>query len=240
MSTNISHPSSPVTGLGLFLPRQVHCFEFKHFTHGCSGFPGWGRSPTKQEQLPTCWGWHQPKQKKSPPARWQLSPGWHPHWHCMLPDAITQVNLGTTASKKIVCKARSWAMPNIHVPVCSMFASFLGCLYYKPASNYILTFCFYHSEFGRGQKGEKLTNTHGSNHKHLLTFTQFCNTNKTDMPSSAGQCVSACRWFQLPNQHFAHSEVSGFNTDFAACCNHSVSSKRYEHPFSRPPRGLQP
>lgn len=67
-------------------------------------------------------------------------------------------------------------MPDTHAPVCSMFASFLGCSHYKPASNYILTFCFYHSEFGRGQTGEKLTNAHGSNHKHFLTFTRFCNT----------------------------------------------------------------
>lgn len=54
MRTNISHPSSLVTRLGLFLPRQVQCFEFKHFAHRCSGFPGGGRSPAKHEQLPTC------------------------------------------------------------------------------------------------------------------------------------------------------------------------------------------
>lgn len=63
---------------------------------------------------------------------------------------------------------------------------------HKPASNYILTFCFYHSEFEGSQKGE-LRNTHGSSHKHFLTFTWFCNTNKTDMPSLEGPWIRACR-----------------------------------------------
>lgn len=124
-------------------------------------------------------------------------------------------------------------MPDIHASVCCTFASFLGCSHYKPASNYILTFCFYHSESGGGQKGEELANTHGSNHKHFPTFTWFCNTNKPDMPSSEGRRISACRCFQLPNQCFALCEASGFNTDFAACFNHSDS---YEY-TGVPPAG---
>lgn len=131
-------------------------------------------------------------------------------------------------------------MPDICVPVCSTFASFLGCSHYKLASDYILTFCFYHSEFERGQKGKILMNAHGSSHRRFLTFTQFCNTNKTDVPSTEGQWNSACRLFQLPNQRFAHNEVSGFNTDFAGCCDHSNSYKRYKHPSGRLGRGIQP
>lgn len=128
-------------------------------------------------------------------------------------------------------------MPDIHVPVCSTFASFLGCSHYKQASNYILTFCLYHSESERGQKGKILMNAHGSSHRHFLTFTQFCNTNKTDMPSTEGQWISACRLFQLPNQRFANNEVAGFNTDFAGCYN---SYKRHKHPSGRPGRGSNP
>lgn len=59
------------------------------------------------------------------------------------------------------------------------------------------------------------------------------------MPSAEGQWISACRLFQLPNRHAAHSEVSGFITDFAGCCNHSNSYKRYKHPSGRPGRGIQ-
>lgn len=124
-------------------------------------------------------------------------------------------------------------MPDIHVPLCNTFASFPGFSHYKAASNYIPTFCFYHSEFGGGQKEEELTHMHGSNHKHFLTFTLFCKTNKTDMISSEGQWISAGRLFQLPNKCFAYSEVSGFNSDYAACCSCSASYRRYDHPSGR-------
>jgi len=182
MSTNTSHPSSTVTGLKLFLPRQVLCFEFKHFAHGCSAFAGGGRSPAKQEQLPTCCGWHQPRWRKSPLPRWQPPVRRYPHRHCTPSNPIAPVNLSGLFNKT-VCKGGCWAMPDTHVPVCSMPAPLLGSSHYKPASNYILTFCFYHSELRQGQNREELGNTHGSNHKHFLTFTRFCNTKKTDMLS---------------------------------------------------------
>lgn len=121
---------------------------------------------------------------------------------------------------------------------CREFASFRGSSH-KPASNYILTFCFYHSEFEGSQKGEELRNTHGSSHKHFLTFTWFCNTNKIDMPSSEGPWIRACRWLQLLSKCFAHSVISGFNTDFAGCCNHSPSYKTHKHPSGRPQWGLK-
>ncbi|RMC16571.1 hypothetical protein DUI87_06508 [Hirundo rustica rustica] len=105
-----------------------------------------------------------------------------------IPKIECSSNLGTTAGlcNKTACKAGIELMQIYTcLTACREFASFHG-FSQKPASNYVLTFCFYHSEFERSQKGEELRNTHDSSHKHFPTFTRFCNTSKTDMPSLEG------------------------------------------------------
>lgn len=170
-----------MTGMRLLVPRQEHCFEF----------PDRSRSPTKEQHI------YQVTEAVT-------DPGVTPAQVITAPRKISPSTLHIPkmeCSSKFRNYSRSLQQNSLQgrncqiymcLSACREFASFHGSSH-KPASNYIFTFRFYHSEFERSQKGEELRNTHGSSHKHFATFTWFCNTNKTDMPSSEGPWIRACR-----------------------------------------------
>lgn len=108
-------------GWGYFCPE-----EHMALNSSASATSAWLCSSLNPQTEPGCGrhqGWHQPQLSQSPHPRGHLKPGVSaPNTPCPIQKAQPG------ASSKRVCRGRSWAMPDIRVPVCSMPASWMLAL----------------------------------------------------------------------------------------------------------------